>query len=130
MKKIYTIVSIAFIVPSFAFAVSTTISTLAIKISGYLNQALVVLMGVALVIFVWNIIKYFIKGNEDHKEAAPYVMWSIIGFFVILSLWGIVNVLKNTFFSDTDTTAPSWSSFSRIFPSGGNSSGSNMNTAI
>ena len=85
-------------------------------------------MGVALVVFVWNIIKYFIKEN-DHKEAAPYVMWSIIGFFVILSLWGLVNILKNTFFSEGDTTAPSWSSFDSIFPGGGSGSGTDATTA-
>jgi len=119
MKKFYTGALIVSSIPSFAFASSQTLSDLAISFAGYLNQALVILMGVALVVFVWNIIKYFIKEN-DHKEAAPYVMWSIIGFFVILSVWGLVNILKSTFFGENgDTSAPSWSSFGDILPSGG-----------
>lgn len=32
-------------------------------------------------------------------------MWSIIGFFVILSFWGIVNIVTNTF--KLDSNAPS-----------------------
>ncbi len=124
-KSIYTGAFITSSIPTFAFASSQTLSDLAVSIAGYLNQALFILMGVALVIFVWNIIKYFVKEN-DHKEAAPYVMYSIIGFFVILSVWGIVNILKNTFFGEGDTTAPSWSSFSEILPSSG---GSGYNTA-
>ena len=126
-KNIYKAVLLALMMPLFTFAAGQTLDGLTSTIVKYLNQSLVILMGVALVVFVWNIIKYFVKGNEDHKEAAPYVMWSIIGFFVILSVWGLVNILKNTVFGGTDTSAPSWSSFDNIFPSGsggGNSQGS------
>jgi hypothetical protein len=63
----------------------------------YLNQILVLLMAFAIVSFVWYIIKYFIKADADKKEAANYAMYAIIGFFVILSVWGLVNILSNTF---------------------------------
>jgi len=50
--------------------------------------------------FVWNVYKYFIAGSdnaESKKEAGLYVMWSLAGFFVILSFWGLVAILTNTF---------------------------------
>lgn len=124
MKKFTTIATLALATPFLAFASGQTISSLSDGIVGILNKVLIVLMAVALVFFVGNIIRYFIKGNEDHKEAAPYVMWSLIGFFVIISLWGLVNILKNTFFSGDTNQAPSWSSFGNLFPSGGGSGAS------
>lgn len=68
-------------------------------IAGYLNQGLELLMGFAVLAFVWYVIRYFILRSDDVKrsDAAMYVMWSLIGFFVILSVWGLVNILISTF---------------------------------
>ena len=94
-----------------------TLSTLSYLIVGYLNQALFVLMAIAIVMFVIYIIKYFIKADADRKAAGLYVLYSIIGFFVILSVWGIVNILSNTFgLSNTVNNPQSWANFVNIFP--------------
>ncbi|MEK7642040.1 MAG: hypothetical protein AAB365_03570 [Patescibacteria group bacterium] len=94
-------------------------------IIGYINQALVLLMGVAVIIFVYYVVKYFILPNENRSEAGSYVMYSLIGFFVILSFWGLVNILQGTFGLQNDTNRPAgWSSFTNIFPGGSSSSGS------
>lgn len=86
-------------------------------IVGYMNEILFLLLGVAIVIFVWYVIQYFIKPNEDRKGAGMYVMYSLIGFFVILSFWGLVNILQNTFGLQNSTNRQSsWSSFTNIFP--------------
>ncbi|MEI8249218.1 MAG: pilin [Candidatus Taylorbacteria bacterium] len=123
-KILYTSVLTIGALPVVTFAAARTLNDLVYKIVGYLNHALVLLMGVAVVIFVWNIIKYFIRSDEDHKEAAPYVMWSVIGFFVILSFWGLVNILQNTFGLQNSNNKPySWSEFSNLFPSGGGNGG-------
>lgn len=91
-------------------------------IISYANRILVLMMGVAVVMFVYYIIKYFIKADADRTEAGPYVMWSLIGFFVILSMWGLVNILQNTFGLQNETNRPAgWSSFTNIFPGGGSS---------
>src|SRR3989338_8395997 len=88
----------------------------------YLNQVLVLMIGLAVVIFVWYIIQYFIKPNEDRKNAGMYVMYSLIGFFVILSFWGLVNILQNTFGLKNENNQPaSWTSFRGLFPGGGSS---------
>ena len=127
-KILYTASTIALGVPFVTCAASRTLSDLTYKIIGYLNQALVLLMGVAILIFVWNVIKYFIRADEDHKEAAPYVMWSVIGFFVILSFWGLVNILQGTFGLQNSINKPtSWSDLSNLFPTGGGSSSGSDN---
>lgn len=93
------------------------LSTLITMLIGLLNQALVLLMAIAVVMFVWYVIQYFIKPNSDRKDANTYILYSVIGFFVILSIWGIVNILSNTFGVGNAANQPrSWADFSNIFP--------------
>ena len=114
--------------PLVAFAQSTssqcasgavTLCTVVSKIIGYLNQFLFLLIALAVVTFAYYVFKYFIKPNENRDEAAKYVMYSIVGFFVILSVWGLVNILQNTF--GLNNNAASMSQIGNIFPTGGGS---------
>jgi len=93
-------------------------------IIGYFNHILFLLIGLAVVLFVWNVIKYYIRADADRAEAGKYVMYSLIGFFVMLSLWGLVNILQNTFGLRNESNQPaSWTSFKGLFPGGSSSSG-------
>ena len=84
-------------------------------IIGYFGQLLALLMGLAVVLFVFYVIRYFVMSSDKRKEGGQYVMWSLIAFFVILSMWGIVNILISTF--DLGQGNPgSWSSLSNLFP--------------
>ena len=83
----------------------------------YLNDILLLLMAVAIVMFVWNIIKYYIRSDTNKKEAANYLMYSLIGFFVFLSIWGLVNILSNTFgLGNSSYGTSSWNSLKNLFP--------------
>lgn len=95
----------------------STLSDLIYLIIGYLNLALLLLMAFAVVVFVIFVIRYFVIANDDHKQAGQYVMYSVIGFFVILSFWGLVNILQNTFGLRNENAQPaSWSSIQSLFP--------------
>jgi hypothetical protein len=68
----------------------------------YFNVGIYLIIGLATVVFIWNVFNYFFKADGgDKKEAGLYVMYSVIGFFVILSFWGLVNIVKNTLNLDT-----------------------------
>ena len=59
-----------------------------------------VLLAVAFLVFLWGVYKYFILGasNESEKgEGRQFVLWAIIGFVAIFSIWGLVGVLAGTF---------------------------------
>ncbi|MDB5258834.1 MAG: hypothetical protein JWO73_42 [Candidatus Taylorbacteria bacterium] len=71
----------------------------------YFDVAIYMIIALATVIFIWNVYKYFFKPDAERKEAGLYVMYSVIGFFIILSFWGLVNIVKNTL--NLDTNAPS-----------------------
>ena len=93
-----------------------TLKTVMTTIVGYLSTALELIMGVAVVMFVFYIVKYFIQANDKRDEAWQYVLWSLFGFFIIFSLWGLVNVLMNSF-GLTQAGPTSWTSFmTNIFP--------------
>jgi hypothetical protein len=92
--------------PLTTFAYNPTLSNLVVKAIQYFNQAVYVIIAIAIVTFVWNIYHYFIVADpENKKEASLYVMYSVIGLFVILSFWGLVNIVSNTF--DLNTTSSS-----------------------
>jgi lysylphosphatidylglycerol synthetase-like protein (DUF2156 family) len=124
--RVATLIALAF--PLLAFAANKKLSDIIDLLIYYLNITLVLFMGVAVVVFVYHVVKYFILPNENRSEAASYVLYSVVGFFVILSFWGIVNVLQNTFGLQNENNRPaSWASFSNLFPSG-NSGGSTNST--
>lgn len=95
----------------------TTLSSLINnQIIGLINDALFLLMAVAILVFVWQVIRYFILPNENRKDAGLYVMYSVLGFFVIFSLWGLVNILSSTFGLSNATHPQTWESLGQIFP--------------
>lgn len=105
--------------PIVAFADINTprdLSDLIGLIMDYLNMALGLLMGVAVVLFVFYVVKYFILPNEDRKQAGNYVLYSVIGFFVILSFWGLVNIVQGTFGLRGSTGPGTWNQIENIFP--------------
>lgn len=56
-----------------------------------------VLMAVAFIVFLWGVYKYFIYhgANETEKmEGRKYAMWGIVGFVIILSVWGLVRIVS------------------------------------
>lgn len=51
------------------------------------------LMAIALLTFLWGVYTYFILGADSEDKLAEgrqFVLWSIIGFVVIVSVWGLV----------------------------------------
>ena len=72
----------------------------ATSIIGIINSILVpVLMAVAFITFLFGVYKYFILGADSDTERATgrqFVLWGVIGFVVILSLWALVNIVMGT----------------------------------
>lgn len=59
------------------------------------------LLAIAFLFFLWNIARYFVieSGNEKSRDKAKNsALYGIIGLVVILSLWGIVNIITRGLF--------------------------------
>ena len=66
-----------------------------------INVALVPLIfAVAFIVFIWGVYTYFILGggnSEKREEGRSFIIYSLIGFFIMLSVWGLVNLITFTF---------------------------------
>lgn len=66
-----------------------------------INYVLVpVLFAIAFIVFLWGIVvKYIFSAGDPEKvkEGHRLILWGLIAFVVMISLWGLVNVIANTF---------------------------------
>ena len=90
----------ALALPLVSMAALNNISDVGSFIINIINNVLVpVLFAVAFIVFLWGVFQVFILGasNEDTKDKGKSLMlWGLIGFFVMVSIWGLVNLLTNT----------------------------------
>jgi bacteriorhodopsin len=98
MKKI-----IAFVIaasPALALAQQpiTDINSAAQKATNIGNLFVGILISFAVLWIIFNVVRYLIAGgDEDRKKGGWAIFYGIVGLFVILSIWGLVAILKNTF---------------------------------
>jgi len=66
-----------------------------ISISVFINSVLIpFILALALLFFLYNTTRYFIIGGEkEHEKAKNTAIYSIAAFVLIVSIWGIVNLL-------------------------------------
>lgn len=73
-----------------------------------INPLLGVLVGIALVAFLWGVVKYIAQGDkpEEKKKGLVVIGWGILGLFIMVSVWGFVNLLTDTFFGGNMPSQP------------------------
>jgi hypothetical protein len=66
---------------------------------GILRQLVFLIVGLAVVYFLWGVAKFVLAVNEEkaRDEGKKQMIWGIIGIFVMVSVWGLVNVIAGTF---------------------------------
>jgi len=116
-KFIYAIAVTTFLsTPLFAEAEEVTFQSLIEKFTNSIISPLITLaFGVALVLFIWALVKYMTKAGDEktQQEARQMILWGVIILTVMVSVWGLVTVVQNTFFDSGDVnTAPSTPQFS------------------
>ncbi len=68
------------------------------NIQELLNSLIPLLLALGMVYFVWGVVSYVIAdGEEAKKQGRDRMIYGIIGFAVILSVWGLVRVVVDTF---------------------------------
>lgn len=62
------------------------------------NVVLPFLFALALLFFLFNVVRYFVIGSSDQgarESARQLALYGIAGFVFLVSLWGIVNLFVN-----------------------------------
>ncbi len=101
MKKVLSKISVAVVgllTPFFVFANSgvdtSGLFSLLNKIDGLVARIIPILIGLALLAFLWGIMRYLFSDKKD--DAKTLMIWGIIALFVMTSVWGLVAILSDT----------------------------------
>lgn len=95
------------LVPALASAASL-FDTLSVA-NTFLNALIGLFITLAIVVFFWGLVKYIwgVGGSEDKSEGLQIMMYGVIAIFVMVSIWGIIRLLQNTFnVTSTDPIIP------------------------
>ncbi len=95
--------------PFFSFAQTTTITNacsatvnnigdVICKFKEILNKIIPLLLVLGVLYFVWGVVQYVIKDDEEAKKKGKNrIIYGIIGLVVIVGMWGLVNIVVKTF---------------------------------
>ena len=108
--------AVSFILPIVAFAqiqtgngttctgVRVGIEDVICRIYSIITVAIPVMIVGAVAYFIWGIVQFITASDAEEKgNARGMMVHGIIGFAVILGLWGLVRILLNTFGVDNSS---------------------------
>ena len=98
MKKVILFLAgIAPLAPLVALAQNPTqVIGIATGVKSVLNIVIPIMVTLAVIYFIWGVIKYVIATDEeDKKKGKDMMIYGIIGIFVIVAIWGIVFFIGN-----------------------------------
>jgi hypothetical protein len=78
----------------------TALDTLLFNINKLIiNPAIATLFIVAFVIFLYGMVEFLYKANDKDGRAVGkrHMLWGVIGFVIMLGVFGIINLLLRTF---------------------------------
>lgn len=114
MKKIFDkfkILGLAYLLPILSFAQTNSssgftcntnfrnIGDIFVWATCLISNAMIPLIfALAVVIFFWGVVKFIKESDSKEKEKGrTFMIWGIVALFVMVSVWGLVNVLNMTF---------------------------------
>lgn len=95
--------------PFVAFAAPRTFAELAAYLGGIMNSAIGVLITAALVFYFWGAAQHLLKmesGEGASPEFRKFLLMGVVVIFVMVSVWGILEILRNTFLSGGGDVVP------------------------
>lgn len=66
------------------------------------------LTGLGLLYFLYGLYLFMsASGNETKRsDGKQYILYGLIGLFVMVSVWGLVSIISSTFFNTSNVTVP------------------------
>jgi hypothetical protein len=75
------------------------------QIAGLINLATPIVVALALLYFFWGLAQYVLQqsSEEGKKKGREIMIWGILALFIMVSVWGIINVVRQTFTLNSNT---------------------------
>ncbi|OGG41636.1 hypothetical protein A2837_00625 [Candidatus Kaiserbacteria bacterium RIFCSPHIGHO2_01_FULL_46_22] len=83
--------------PVIALAQFGDINDFISDITSFINNVLIPLVfAIALLVFIWGMFQLFINKNaEEAEQGKKLALYAIVAFVLMVSIWGIVNVIAS-----------------------------------
>lgn len=64
-----------------------------------INPILLLLFSIGLLYFLWGIVVFIWKADSEveRSKGAQHMLWGIIGMFIMIAAYAIINIIGNTF---------------------------------
>ena len=101
-KRFILIISLLCTPASFLSAQGIELAHIIGMLYGVVLRAIPVAVGIALVVFIWGVVKMLagMKVGQSDKavtEGKKRMVWGVVALFMVVSIWGIVEILRVTF---------------------------------
>lgn len=69
------------------------------NVRNFVNNVIPILLIIGTIVFLWGVILYLTAGADEEKRAnaRSLMIYGLVGLFVMVAVWGIVNVLVGFF---------------------------------
>ena len=108
MKKFISIAFLVTVLPGVALAQVTDLSELLQLFQGIVTALMPFLVGLGVLFFVWGVLLFVTAGDDQEKRAngRSKMIYGVIAIFVMVSIWGLVNLLVTQFGLDVTDQPP------------------------
>ncbi len=89
--------------PSIASAQVNDVFDLLGLFAGWLGDIVPVLIGIIMIIIFWNLGQFVLHADDESErdKYKQFMVWSVVAMFLVVSFWGIVYMIANSFFGDS-----------------------------
>lgn len=91
--------------PTLVFAV-TTFDAFLTNIKTQINRIIPIITAIAALVFLWGVVTYIMSAGDEEKrkEARQFIIWGLVGFAIIVGIWGLINIAVNALGIETGGT--------------------------
>lgn len=102
-KKLTSLSALFTFLPSVSLAAVSNVGGLITYWVGPLTYIIYILFTLAIVVFFWGIVIFIAHAGDEKavQEGKGFIVWGMVGIFVMVSIWGIVGYLQASLGLDT-----------------------------
>jgi Type IV secretion system pilin len=86
--------------PSVVHAADTLKSIIEVRVLPILSSFINLILTLSVLMFIVGVIRFMYTAGDDksRSEGKQLMLWGTIALFVMVTVWGVVGIIKTTFF--------------------------------
>ena len=62
-----------------------------------IDPTILLIFAAGFFVFIWGLVQFLANVEGDRNEGKQHMIWGIVGMFIMVSVFGIITLLDNTF---------------------------------